>query len=157
MAIVMAVVTAARTVRSEREVHPGAKVPLTLRSNDEAVRELLVAERQAIETLVKTARLDVEPTGAERPKGAALTSAADVEVLVMLRGIVDAANEKARLERESKKTQKNIAALEKKLAAKGFAERAPAEVVAETKEQLTSMQERLRLLQEALVLAEELA
>ncbi|MBW2454706.1 MAG: valine--tRNA ligase, partial [Deltaproteobacteria bacterium] len=144
------------TVRSEREVHPGAKVPLALRSDDEAVRTLLTEERQAIETLVKTDRLDVEPCGAERPKGAALTSAADVEVLVMLRGIVEAANEKARIERELKKTQKSVAALEKKLAAKGFAERAPAEVVAETKEQLASMKERLSLLEEARTLAEEL-
>ncbi len=156
MGIVKAVVTAARTVRSEREVHPGATVPLALRSDDEAVRKLLTEERQAIETLVKTARLDVEPCGGERPKGAALTSAADVEVLVMLRGIVDAANEKTRVEREVNKTQKSIAALEKKLAAKGFAERAPAEVVAETKDQLASMKERLRVLEEARTLAEEL-
>jgi valyl-tRNA synthetase len=154
--VVQAVVTAARTVRSEREVHPGAKVPLELRSNDEALRELLAGERQAIETLVKTETLQIEPSGAERPKGAALTAAADVEVLVMLRGIVEAANEKARIEREIKKTEKDIVALEKKLAAKGFADRAPAEVVADTRQQLASAKDRLRLLQDARKLAEEL-
>ena len=156
MDVVQAVVTAARTVRSEREVHPGARVPLALRTDDETLRDLLTAERVGIETLVKTESLAIEPCGAERPKGAALSAAADVEVLVMLRGIVDAEGEKARVEREINKTVKNIEALEKKLAAKGFAERAPAEVVAETREQLASAKDRLRLLADARKLAEEL-
>ncbi|MBW2527598.1 MAG: valine--tRNA ligase [Deltaproteobacteria bacterium] len=157
MAAVQAIITAARTIRSERNVHPGARVPLALRTDDEALRALLDAERNAIETLVKTdGPLVVEGRGGARPQGAALSVAADVEVLVTLKGIVDAAKEKARVEREIKKTEKDIAALDKKLANKGFAERAPAEVVAESRAALESNRERLRLLQEALELASEL-
>ena len=156
MAVVQAIIGAARTVRSERQVHPGAKVAVLLRTDDEALRALLETERLAIETLVKTESLTVEPSGGERPKGAALSVAADVEVLVLLRGIVDASKEKTRVEREIGKTEKNIAALEKKLSAKGFAERAPAEVVAEAREQLASNKLRLELLAEARTLAAEL-
>jgi valyl-tRNA synthetase len=81
----------------------------------------------------------------------------EVEVLVGLKGIVDAAKEQERVEREIRKTEKNIAALEKKLANKGFVDRAPAEVVQETKASLKAMQDRRQVLSEALELARELA
>ncbi len=156
MAIVQAVVTAARTIRSEREVHPGAVVPVVLRSNDPAVRELLESERGAIQTLVKTEDLTVEPSGGERPRGAALGVGAGVEVLVLLKGIVAFDKEAARIERELKKTEKNLAAIEKKLGSKGFAERAPADVVEASQRELGEMKERLTLLAEAKTLADEL-
>src|SRR5690606_20908903 len=114
---VQTVIGAARTIRSEREVHPGAQVPLVLRSDDEGLRRLLEEERTAIAALVK-AEVTIEPSGGERPAGAALSAAAGVEVLVLLKGIVDAAKESERVEREIKKCEKNIAALEKKLGGK---------------------------------------
>ncbi len=156
MTVVQSVVTAARTIRSEREVHPGARVPLVLRSEDAAVRKLLEEERLAIETLVKTDTLLVEGSGGTRPKGAALGVGGGVEVLVLLKGIVEADNEKARIEREIKKTDKDVLALEKKLSSKGFAARAPAEVVEEAKQRLVEAKERKKLLDEAKTLAEEL-
>ncbi|MBI4703896.1 MAG: hypothetical protein HY744_22535 [Deltaproteobacteria bacterium] len=58
--------------------------------------------------------------------------------------------------REIKKTEKDIAVLEKKLAAPGFAERAPVEVVEEARASLRSLRERLALLEQARQLAEEL-
>jgi valyl-tRNA synthetase len=153
---VQAVIGAARTIRSEREVHPGAAIPLSLRSSDAAVRALLESERRAIEFLVKTESLAIEPSGGERPRGAALSGALGVEVLVTLRGIVDRDKEIARVEREVKKTDKDIVALDKALSAKGFADRAPAEVVAEKRAQLAAARERRELLDEARKLAEEL-
>jgi valyl-tRNA synthetase len=156
MAALQEVIGAARTIRSEREVHPGAQVPVMLKSDDVAVRSLLARERVAIETLIKTSSLAIDPTGGERPRGAALMHAAGVEVLVLLKGIVEAAGEKARIERELKKAQKNIEALEKKLSGKGFADRAPAEVVQQTKDELAAFKERVKLLEEARKLADEL-
>jgi valyl-tRNA synthetase len=157
MGIVQAVIGAARTIRSERDVHPGAEVPLNLRSDDENIRKLLESERATIEFLVKTETLAIEPPGGERPKGAALGAGAGVEVLVTLRGVVDASKEMDRVVREMKKTDKNIAVLDKKLANKGFMDRAPAEVVQESREQLEALQKRRRLLEEAKQLASELA
>ena len=78
-------------------------------------------------------------------------------MLVGLKGIVDAAKEQERVEREIRKTEKSIAVLEKKLASKGFVERAPAEVVQESKDSLSAMQDRRQVLAEAFELARELA
>ncbi|MBI4956104.1 MAG: valine--tRNA ligase [Myxococcales bacterium] len=157
MDIVQAAVVAARTIRSERDVHPGSKVHLELRSSDPAVRALLLGERRFVETLVRTdGAVVVADRAGERPRGVAMTMAREVEVLLTLRGVVDAVKERARIEREIKRTEKDVGVLEKKLASKGFAERAPAEVVAEAKSELAAMQARLELLAEAKKLADEL-
>ncbi len=157
MDAVQAVITAARTIRSERDVAYSVPIELSLRSADEGVRALLESERPLISFLCNPERLTIEPSGGPRPKGAALSAAAGVEVLVTLRGIVDAAKEKDRVEREIRKADKDIAALEKKLGAKGFTDRAPPEVVAETREQLEAQKHRRALLDEALALAAELS
>ncbi|MBM4377335.1 MAG: valine--tRNA ligase [Deltaproteobacteria bacterium] len=156
MTALQEVIGAVRTIRSEREVHPAAQVPVVLRVSEPTLRAVLEDDRRSLETLMKTSSLSLELPGGSRPEGAALSHAAGVEVLVLLKGIVDPAGEKARIERELKKAQKNVEALEKKLGAKGFADRAPPEVVKETEEQLQGYRERIRILDEARALAEEL-
>ncbi|MCC6557683.1 MAG: valine--tRNA ligase [Polyangiaceae bacterium] len=157
MAALQAVIVAARSIRSEHEVHPGAEVPLTLRSDDERARALLESERVSIRTLVKTAGDPVvEARGAERPRGAVMGLGAGVEVLVSLRGLVEGKKEAARIERELKKTDKDIAALEKKLSLPSFADKAPPEVVAESRAQLAELRNKRAGLEEARGIAAEL-
>ena len=83
--------------------------------------------------------------------------AADVEVLVSLQGLVDPAHETTRVEREIKKTEKDIAAIEKKLSLPSFADKAPPEVVQEAKDQLESLRRKRAGLEEAKGIAGELA
>ena len=154
--IVKDVIGAVRSIRSERDVHPRTEVPVQLRSDDARVRAVLQEESRAICTLAKIGALDVQAAGAERPAGTALTSAGGVEILVMLKGIVDAGKETERVERAIKKTEKDITALTRKLSSKGFADRAPAEVVAEAKEQLAEAHQRMTVLEQARGLAAEL-
>jgi valyl-tRNA synthetase len=157
MSALQSIIGAARTVRSEHEIRPQDEVPLTLRSDDPHQQALLRREIVAIRTLVKTAgEPTIEPRGAARPRGAVMTIAADTEVLVSLRGLVDPAKEGARVERELKKAEKDIAALEKKLALPSFADKAPPEVVAETKSQLEELRRKKAGLEEARGLASEL-
>jgi valyl-tRNA synthetase len=157
MAILMSVVTAARTVRSEHEVHPAAEIELTLRADDAKTRALLERQAVAIRTLVKTkGDPKLGQRGAARPKGAVMSAASDVDVLVSLVGLVDGAKEAARVEREIAKTDKDVAALEKKLALPSFAEKAPKEVVVESRAQLEELKRRRSALEEARSIAEEL-
>jgi valyl-tRNA synthetase len=154
MTIVHEVIGAARAIRSDRNIT--TKIPLVLRSPDAAVRQLLESEREAIAFLTQAETLTVEPSGGERLRGAAMSAAAGVEVLVLLRGIVEPAKEKERVDREIKKTEKDITMLEKTLGGAGFADRAPPEVVKEKQDQLAAARERRRLLDEAMKLADEL-
>ncbi len=80
----------------------------------------------------------------------------DVDVLVSLIGLVDAAKEAARVEREIKKVEKDVAALEKKLSLPSFAEKAPKEVVEESKALLEELRRQRVALEEARGIAGEL-
>jgi valyl-tRNA synthetase len=157
MQTVMAVIGAARSLRSEHEVHPAAKVKLVLRTADSAVRELLSAQSRFVEFLVKTEGAPViEVPGGARPPGSTTAVAADVEVLVGLRGLVDAAKEEERIARTLKKIQKDIDVLEKRLKNPNFVANAPAEVVAEAREQLAGLERQKERLEEAKGLVREL-
>ena len=74
-----------------------------------------------------------------------------------MKGLVDPAKEGARVERELKKTEKDITAIEKKLGLPSFADKAPPEVVAEAKLQLEELRRKHVGLEEARHLATELA
>jgi valyl-tRNA synthetase len=157
MTIVLDAIGAARTIRSEHEVHPGALVPLVLRSGVPAIRALLASELVTIRTLVKTEGDPVvEPSGGGRPPGSVMSVAGDVEVLVGLRGLVDGVKEAERVERQIKKVDKDILMLQKKLDSPTFVEKAPSEVVAQTREQLESLGRTRERLEEARLLAREL-
>jgi valyl-tRNA synthetase len=116
MALVTSVVSAARTIRSEYEVHPGAQVPLVLRAHDPGILDLFRSERVTIRTLVKTegdpvieargtAGAGTTGGGGGRPQGSVMSVVGDVEVLVGLRGLVDAAGSRSRRTRDPPRRQ----------------------------------------------------
>jgi valyl-tRNA synthetase len=111
-----------------------------------------------IRTLIKTqGDPPVEPAGAERPKGSVMSVAGPVEVLVGLKGLVEGAKEAERVTREIKKVEKDIAVREKKLSSPNFVDKAPSEVVAETRVNLENLKRKRVQLDDALKLADELA
>ena len=85
-----------------------------------------------------------------------LTVAGDVEVLVGLVGLVDAAHEEDRIQRSIKKIDKDIESLDKRLGNKSFVDKAPPEVVAEAREQLEGLRRQKARLLEGLSLVDEL-
>jgi valyl-tRNA synthetase len=84
------------------------------------------------------------------------SSKGTVEVLVGLKGLVTKESELARIDREMKKIEKDLAALDKKLASPGFVDRAPPEVVEESRKQREGLVDAKKRLEEARKLAEEL-
>ncbi len=157
MQIVMDAIVAARTIRAEHEVHPGAEIPVVLRSGSAEVRALLQNQIVGIRTLIKTqGDPAVEPAGAERPLGSVMSVAGPVEVLVGLKGLVEGKRELERVAREIKKVDKDIAVTEKKLSSPNFVDKAPPEVVAETRVNLENLKRKRVQLDDALKLADEL-
>ena len=155
MALFKAVVSAARTIRSEHEINPKAEVPLALRTEDAASSMLLRERIEAIALLVK-AKVTIEKPGGPREPGTTTSVVGAIEVLVGLKGHVTKTKEIQRIDRSVKAIDKDLAAIEKKMSSKGFVERAPKEVIDETnalKAQLTSARARL---EESRTLAAEL-
>jgi valyl-tRNA synthetase len=157
MGILMAAIGAARTVRSEHEVHPSAKVPFELRATDERVRALAETQSELIAFLVGTdGSPRVAAPGGARPRGTVVSIAGDVEVLVGLAGLVDAKKEDERIQRGVKRLDKEIAALEKRLGSENFVKNAPPEVVSEARAQLEQLKRQRERLLEARELVREL-
>jgi valyl-tRNA synthetase len=140
MEILQAVISAARTVRSEHDIDKRAEVPMRVRSDSPAVLGSVRENAESIAVLVKTRGEPVfEATGGAREPGTIVSVVASprgsIEVFVGLKGLVDPQAEAARIERELKRIDKELAALEKKLGAPGFVDRAPKEVVDEARSQ----------------------
>jgi len=157
MTVLKGAIVAARTTRSEHEVHPTARVKLELRSSDPVVRSLLTRETRTIETLVGTDGAPViVDVGGVRAPGTVMDVAGDVEVLVALRGLVDPAKEKTRVERSQKNVEKDLGVMKKRLENKNFVDNAPPEVVAAAREQLAQLERQRERLVEAARLVGEL-
>ena len=160
MGTLQAVIGAARTIRSEHDVKPATLVPLRVRTDDEPTRAWLASCAPVIAFLVKTDGVPVfERTGGPREAGTTVgvipLDAGSIQVLVGLKGIVTADMERSRIERSIKKVDQEIAVIDKKLAAKGFIDRAPKEVVDETQAQRRALVDaRARLEEEKALVAE---
>jgi valyl-tRNA synthetase len=161
METLQGVVSAARTVRSEHDIDKKAEVPVRIRSGNSEVVAFLRGHAEAIRLLVKTAGDPVfEAPGGARDQGTTVSVVAGahgpIEVLVTLKGLVDPKDELARIERELKKLEKDLGALEKKLASSGFVDRAPPEVVEESRRQRATMLDAKGRLEDSRKLVDEL-
>jgi valyl-tRNA synthetase len=157
MNVLMPVISAARTVRSEHEIAPSDSVQVELRASDPKLRTLLEEQRRFIAFLVRAeGGPSVADSGGERPKGAVLTVAGDVDVLVNLRGLVDPAKEKERVERKLKKIEKDVDVMKKRLANANFIKNAPPEVVVEANAQLQALEREHANLTDSLKWVDEL-
>jgi valyl-tRNA synthetase len=139
MEIFKAVVSAARTIRSEHEIEPKADVPLSLRAASADARALLGARLSSIALLVRSSAPIVDEPSRQAAQRAAGTTTSvvpspygSIEVHVGLKGFVTRSKELARIDREVKRIDKDLAAIDKKMSSKGFLDRAPKEVIDET-------------------------
>ncbi len=151
----MDVIIAARTVRAEHGLKWTDAIPLIIRGANDFVKQ----HAAEIKRLVNS-EPTFEAAGGARPKGYTMSVVASasgaIEVLAGLKGLVDPKHERERIEREIKKCEKDLAAIEKKLSSKNFAEKAPKEVIEDAHAQKKAMEEALVRLREALALVDEL-
>ena len=139
-------VSAVRSVRSEMNVPASAQVPLMLVAGKDAEAR---AGRWD-ETLRRLARLS-EITFAAKPSAGSVQLLVRGEVAAMpLKGVVDLAAERVRLEKELKKVADDIDRVDKKLGNADFMARAPEEVVDEQREKRAEAEDRRAKINEAL-------
>ncbi len=161
MDLLKEVISAGRTIRSEHDLDSKDEILVAVRSESPDVLAFLRGHADAIRSLLRTQGPPVfEATGGARAPGTAVgmvaSSQGPIEVLVPLKGLVTADAEKARIDRNLKKIGKDLGALEKKLGAAGFVDRAPKEVVDEARQQRDALVEAKARLEAARDLAKEL-
>ncbi len=118
-------VTEVRRIRGEMEI--AMKKPLELLVGDDALLALLQRHGRALHEL---ARCEAKPLG-EEPDPSATAVVRGVKLVIPLEGVVDVAEELARLDKVLAKADKDVVQLEKRLGNKAFVDKAKPEIVEE--------------------------
>jgi valyl-tRNA synthetase len=139
-ALIQEVVRAIRNLRAEQNVQPARRIPAMLVGGEQTTT---LQEQSA--TIAALAGLDEQnlefhETIAEKPEGSVALVVGAVEIFLPLAGMVDLAEEQARLQKELAETESQVARLEKLLSG-DFATKAPEAVVQKEREKLAAFQE----------------
>ena len=152
---VMAVIKAIRNVRGELDVPPSRKIGVVLDCKTDVA---LVAMEMGREYICSLARVEDLRIGIniDRPTQASTQVAGDIEVLLPLAGLIDVAEEEARLTKEIDKIKKDVDFFMKKLANKNFVDNAPAKVLEKDRAKLAAAKEKMDILNASLAKIEAL-
>ncbi|MGB0506851.1 MAG: valine--tRNA ligase [Pikeienuella sp.] len=146
MAWVIGMIEQVRSVRSELNVNPGAKVPLVLVDMTAEAQGRLDRNAALIQRL---ARIETIDHGVAE-KGAVTLTLDGAVMALPVAELIDIAAEKKRLQKSADKLTKEAGGIEKKLSNEKFLAKAPQEVVDEQRERLVTAKAEQAKLQAAL-------
>ncbi|MCC0064536.1 MAG: valine--tRNA ligase [Defluviimonas sp.] len=135
-----------RSVRAQMRVPAGLKLPVVVTALDDRGRAALANNGPMITRL---ARLD-DMTEGPAPKGALTVTVEGGTFAIPLEGVIDIAEEKARLSGTLGKLEKDMGGLRGRLLNPRFVESAPEEIVEETREKLDLAEDEAAKLRAAL-------
>ena len=142
----IAVVSGVRSVRTEMNVPAAARIDLVLAGANDAARDRVGRNRDAITTL---ARLSAISFVDSIPNGSAQFVVGDIVAALPLGDVIDLAKERTRLEKELQRAQAEIAKIDAKLENADFMARAPEDVVEEQRERRADAEALAQRLSEA--------
>jgi valyl-tRNA synthetase len=140
-------VTEVRSIRSEMNVPPGARVPLTLVGVDAVTRARVTRNKDRLCTLARLAHVHVADAV---PVGAVQFVVGEATGALSIAEFIDLKAEKARLEKALAGLAKDVERNQAKLGNADFIARAPEAVVAEQREKLAEAQGAIAKMQSAL-------
>ncbi len=144
---VVRLISQVRTIRSEMNVPPAAKIPLILKDAGEQAQACLTSHA---DLLMRVARLSsLELLTGDVPAGAVQDVIDEATIILPIAEAIDLTEEKARLEKEIAKQTSEIERFEKKLGNEKFVARAPEEVIATERQKLSDAQQTKVKLEEA--------
>ncbi|MGB9752910.1 valine--tRNA ligase [Roseiflexus castenholzii] len=149
-ALVQALITGIRNIRTEYKVEPARLIAATVVAGTQAA--LIESQRAIIARLarVEADRLMIAATIDQRPANAATLVIGSVEAYLPLAGMIDLEAERARLLKELEAALAEAARREARLATPGFVDKAPAAVVQRERDGLAAVRETIARLQDRL-------
>jgi valyl-tRNA synthetase len=144
---VVDLVTAVRSVRAEMNIAPATLTPLVLSGASADTTERAGRWEAVVKRLARVSEITAAATA---PEGAVQLLVRGEVVALPLKGVVDLAAEKLRLDKELAKADADIKRVDAKLGNADFMARAPEEVVDEQREKRDEAQERKARILEAL-------
>ncbi len=152
---VMGVISAARTIRAERDIAPSKTLPVLL--VDGSARELHWMQQNAhyLKLLGRMESLTWLESGQNAPESA-MELVGQMKVQIPLGALINKQGELARINKEIEKFEKELVKARGKLANADFVARAPAAVVDQEKQRVTDFEAALIKLQAQKITVEQL-
>ena len=145
---VVRLISQVRTIRSEMNVPPGAKIPLILKDAGERAQSCLVNHADLLKRVARLSSLEL--LSGDVPAGSVQDVIDEAILILPISETIDLTEEKFRLGKEIDKQTAEIDRFEKKLSNERFVTSAPDEVVATERQKLADAQQTKIKLQEAL-------
>jgi valyl-tRNA synthetase len=133
MAWIIGLISEIRSIRSEMNIPPSAKIPLVIAGAGASLKTRLSNNEETVSRLARLASVAFEKSP---PKGAVQIVMKDCILALPVADVVDLRAETERLRKEIGKVQEEIGKLDRKLADEQFMSRAPEHVVEENRERL---------------------
>ncbi|HSC71127.1 MAG TPA: valine--tRNA ligase, partial [Candidatus Methylomirabilis sp.] len=149
MGVLMEITREVRNIRSNYNIPPGERLPLTLRTSTSSHDALLQVCEEYLTTLARLSRL-TRGRQVAKPEMAASALVRGIEVYVPLEGVVDLSAERERLNRELAKVNESLERANRKLTNTDFLDKAPAEVISRQRAAQAELQDARGKLQEGL-------
>jgi valyl-tRNA synthetase len=131
------VVEQIRALRGLMNIQPAEKLPVTISCMSEEIRALADDQAAIIKAMTRVSEL-VVGVSAAKPEGSVSAVAQGVEIFLTVKGVVDFAEERKRLEKELTRLEGFAKSIETKLANEKFVANAAPEIVEYEREKLAS-------------------
>jgi valyl-tRNA synthetase len=135
MELLMDVIRSVRNIRAEVNVPMSKKIELLVKPSSEDTAEILNRNEEYVRRFCNTSKLEID-TSMAAPEKAMTAVVTGAELILPLAGLIDIAQELARLDKELQSLHGEVERIEKKLGNIGFVAKAPAKVIDEEKAKL---------------------
>ena len=132
---VMEVIRTVRNLRAEMNVAPGRRATLLLKPH-EGWKDALAAAEGYFRRLAFASAVEILPADAPNPEKSASAVTGPCELFMPLGELVDVEKEIARLQKDKKNVEGEIARAQGKLNNQGFVSKAPAHLIEQEKQKL---------------------
>jgi len=149
MELIMSVIGSIRNIRGVMHITPSKKLKVLLSISDEGLIPEIADGKDYICDLANLEELSIKG-GIEEPEGVATGVVGPINIFVFLEGIIDVKVEKARLEKELTKIEKDTNFLSRKLDKSDFMEKASKEIIEKEKSRFEEFKDKRVILEEAL-------
>ncbi|HWL13621.1 MAG TPA: class I tRNA ligase family protein, partial [Ureibacillus sp.] len=141
MKLLTEIIRSVRNIRAEVNTPMSKKVPLTISANDTAIAGILETNKAYIEKFCNPQNLTIG-VAMEAPAQSMTAVVTGAEIYLPLAGLINLAEEIARLEKELEKWAKEVKLVNGKLNNEKFVSKAPEALVAKEREKLAEYQEK---------------
>ncbi len=142
-------IQSARSIRAETGIAPDKKIPLVVQTESKLLGKIVSEKEMSILRLAQAESLLVVDKH-KQGKFDAMEPFVAGQVFVPLEGVLDIEKEKARLNSDLLKMEKQAEGVRKKLGSEGFVAKAPADVIEKEKSKLADFESRMEAIQQSL-------